>query len=141
MWDKWRRTLEPLRVRLNAALGKSWEELEIPREASATWSAEGATAHSEGWQARIAELEEIDASIAAKAGFEYLYDKLCIDSLHIRVAGPFTVENLSPHHYVPGDLDDSLVHEVAEPDEGWEDYGQMVLESLKVAGSSTDLYP
>jgi len=25
IWDKWRRTLEPLRIRLNAALGKSWE--------------------------------------------------------------------------------------------------------------------
>jgi adenine-specific DNA-methyltransferase len=56
--------------------------------------------------------------------------------LRIRVAGPFTVESLSPHRYIPGDLDDSLVHELAEPDEGWEDYGQMVLESLKVAGSS-----
>jgi adenine-specific DNA-methyltransferase len=47
IWDKWRRTLEPLRIRLNATLGKSWEEWEVPREASATWSAEGATAHSE----------------------------------------------------------------------------------------------
>jgi adenine-specific DNA-methyltransferase len=47
IWDKWRRTLGPLGIRLNAALGKSWEEWEVPREASATWSAEGATAHSE----------------------------------------------------------------------------------------------
>ena len=31
--------------------------------------------HAEWWQARIARQKEIDASIAAKAEFEYLYDK------------------------------------------------------------------
>ena len=36
-------------------------------------------------------------SIAAKADFEYLYDKPYEDSRKVRVAGPFTVESLSPH--------------------------------------------
>ena len=31
--------------------------------------------HADWWQARIARQKEIDASIAAKAEFEYLYDK------------------------------------------------------------------
>ena len=39
---------------------------------------------------------EIDRSIAAKAEFEYLYDKPYEDNKRVRVAGPFTVESLSP---------------------------------------------
>ena len=35
-------------------------------------------------------------SIAAKAEFEYLYDKPYEDKKKVRVAGPFTVESLSP---------------------------------------------
>jgi adenine-specific DNA-methyltransferase len=49
------------------------------------------------WEARIARQREIDASIAAKADHEYLYDKPYEDKKRIRVAGPFTVESLSPH--------------------------------------------
>jgi adenine-specific DNA-methyltransferase len=49
------------------------------------------------WEARIARQKEIDASIAAKADFEYLYDKPYEDKKKVRVAGPFTVESLSPH--------------------------------------------
>ena len=78
--------------------------------------------------ARIARQKEIDASIAAKAESEYLYDRPYSDNSRTRVAGPFTVESLSPHRIVPGDADDSLVHELAEPGGGWQDFGQMVLE-------------
>jgi len=46
---------------------------------------------------RIARQKEIDASIAAKAEYEYLYDKPYEDNKKVRVAGPFTVESLSPH--------------------------------------------
>ena len=34
IWEKWQAKLEPLRETLNAALGKDWEEWEIPREAA-----------------------------------------------------------------------------------------------------------
>ena len=48
------------------------------------------------WEARIARQKEIDASIAAKAEFEYLYDKpVRRITKTVRVAGPFTVESLS----------------------------------------------
>ena len=36
IWERWQETLEPLRAQLNAALGESWEEWEIPREAGGT---------------------------------------------------------------------------------------------------------
>jgi adenine-specific DNA-methyltransferase len=40
IWDKWQETLEPLREELNAAMGKTWEEWEIPRVAEHLWPAE-----------------------------------------------------------------------------------------------------
>jgi adenine-specific DNA-methyltransferase len=160
IWEKWQQTLDRLRSRLNAALGRgaphplpasgeregpaqregegqaasAWEEWEIPREAAPGWPEEALKLHSEWWVARIARQKEIDASIAAKAEFEYLYDKPYADNSRIRVAGPFTVESLSPHRVVPGDADDCLIHEIAEPGAGWDDFGRMVLENLKTAG-------
>jgi len=134
IWEKWLHKLESLRAELNAALGSNWEEWEIPRETKADWPAEAKAAHGEWWQARITRQKEIDASIAAKAEFEYLYDKPYNDNSRIRVAGPFTVESLSPHRVVAVDQDDSLIHELAEPNAGWQDFGQIVLENLKTAG-------
>ncbi|MCC5972370.1 MAG: hypothetical protein JJU15_20750 [Pararhodobacter sp.] len=61
------------------------------------WPLKAAEAHARFWDARITRQREIDASIAAKAEFEFLYDKPFEDKKRIRVAGPFTVESLSPH--------------------------------------------
>ena len=97
IWEKWQAKLEPLRESLNAALKKNWQEWEIPREADAKWPDAAKKLHADWWQARIARQKEIDASIAAKAEFEYLYDKPYEDKKKVRVAGPFTVESLSPH--------------------------------------------
>ena len=37
IWERWQETLEPLRAELNGALGRRWEEWEIPREAGEPW--------------------------------------------------------------------------------------------------------
>jgi hypothetical protein len=58
--------------------------------------------------ARIARQKEIDASIAAKADSEYLYDKPYEDKSKVRVAGPFTVEILRPHRSVIVNDDDTI---------------------------------
>jgi adenine-specific DNA-methyltransferase len=140
IWERWQETLEPLRGRLNAALGQSWQEWEVPHEAAPEWPAEASKLHAEWWQARIARQKEIDASIAAKAEFEYLYDKPHPDPSRIRVSGPFSVESLSPHRVLAVDADDSLIDTVnlaeksAEWGEGTPDFAQMVLENLKTAG-------
>jgi adenine-specific DNA-methyltransferase len=135
--EKWQATLEPLRESLNKALKKKWEEWEIPRDAEAGWSADAKKTHSEWWAARIARQKEIDASIAAKAECEYLYDKPYEDKKKVRVAGPFTVESLSPHRVLGVDENDNLIDPVkktraaSEADRSFE---QMILENLKTAG-------
>ena len=137
IWDKWQAKLEPLREKLNAALKKTWQEWEIPREADAKWPDAAKKLHADWWQARIARQKEIDASIAAKAEFEYLYDKPYEDKKKVRVAGPFTVESLSPHRVLGVDENDELIDGRREASDGYGDeqsFVQMILENLKTAG-------
>ncbi len=137
IWEQFQNTLEPLREELNATLGESWAEWEVPREAEDGWPAEARALHEQWWEQRIARQREIDASIAAKADFEYLYDKPYTDSRKVRVAGPFTFESLSPHRVLGVDEDDELIDGVAErsPDYGQpKDFGTTILEHLQTAG-------
>lgn len=137
IWESWQNTLEPLRGQLNAALKKFWQEWEIPREAAADWPASTKKLHAEWWQARVARQKEIDASIAAKAEYEYLYDKPYIDNKIVRVAGPFTVESLSPHRMLGVDENDELIDPLKTGPVGASvgtRFEQMILENLKVAG-------
>ena len=98
-----------VRAALNKALGKNGRSGKSRAKPTAKWPASAKEAHSKWWEARIARQKEIDASIAAKAEFEYLYDKPYIDKDRIRVAGPFTVESLSPHRTLAVDWDDELI--------------------------------
>jgi adenine-specific DNA-methyltransferase len=137
IWDKWQERLEPLREQLNAALKKSWHEWEIPREADAKWAEPALKLHADWWQARISRQQEIDASIAAKAEFEYLYDKPYENKKAVRVAGPFTVESLSPHRVLGVDENDELIDTLREPGADYaakQSFPQMILENLKTAG-------
>ena len=185
IWERWQETLEPLRAELNGALGRTWEEWEIPREAGDPWPQAAAAAwkrlqsaqsdaqkadallvlnsalrrnytvdevpdqprdpwdagptelHRRWWEARIARQKEIDASIAAKADFEYLYDKPYEDRGVVRVAGPFTVESLAPHRTLGVDENDELIDHLAESKTGYDgqqDFGTMILEHLKTSG-------
>jgi adenine-specific DNA-methyltransferase len=107
--EQWQTKLETLREKFNNALNKQWHEWEIPQDADKAWPEAAKTLHAEWWEARIARQKEIDASIAAKAEFEYLYDKPYEDKRKVRVAGPFTVESLSPHRVLGVDENDELI--------------------------------
>ena len=185
IWERWQERLEPLRTNLNDALGRTWEEWEIPREpgdpwpeaATSAWNKLGAAEtvqakeaalrslnralnrhytlddvpnaprdpwepaatdlHTRWWEARIARQQEIDASIAAKADFEYLYDKPYEDRRKVRVAGPFTVESISPHRVLDVDENDELIDNVAEARLGYgetQDFASVILEHLRTSG-------
>jgi adenine-specific DNA-methyltransferase len=139
IWEKFQARLEPQRAALNKALGKKWEEWEIPRQPEEKWPKEAKEAHGRWWEQRIARQKEIDASIAAKAEFEFLYDKPYEDRKKVRVAGPFTVESLSPHRTLAVDENDELIDPAAPRDEresgeGGQDFASMILENLRTAG-------
>jgi adenine-specific DNA-methyltransferase len=95
-----------------------------------------------GTETRIARQKEIDASIARAADVEMLYDRPYEDRGRVRVAGPFTVESLSPHRVVTA-RDDTLGQELAAATSSMQpspknmpeiDFGQMVLENLRSTG-------
>jgi adenine-specific DNA-methyltransferase len=132
IWDEFQLTLEPLRQSLNTALKQKWEEWQIPREAEEPWPKEAKTYHAQWWQQRIARQKRIDASIAAKADYEYLYDKPYEDKSKVRVAGPFTVESLSPHRYLGVDENDELIDPQSKNES--KDFAEIILDNLRMAG-------
>ncbi len=155
IWDEAEKRLAPLREKLTTLLPAGWlaayrkqqkytaevppeiAEWEVPREAPQDWSAEAKNLVAEFWTQRIARQKEIDASIAAKADYEYLYDKPYEDKKKVRVAGPFTVESLSPHRMLGVDENDELLDPLKEdsPEYGAkQSFPQMILENLKTAG-------
>ncbi|WP_281926770.1 site-specific DNA-methyltransferase [Roseibium album] len=159
IWEKWEEALEPLRKELNNALGTSFEEWEIPRVLDVWLESDDGKSkaglvnarvqelHAGWWEGCIARQKEIDTSIAQKADVEMLYDRPYEDKSKVRVAGPFTVESLSPHRVIPADEDDGLIQALldsedpqAEPRHArdtpapGQDFAQMILENLKSAG-------
>jgi adenine-specific DNA-methyltransferase len=158
IWEKFQPGLQELLGQLNAALGTDWQEWHVPRELAPAHrdtiavneARDGAYLADDGpeswlaywWRDRIARQREIDASIAAKADTEYLYDQPYDDKGRVRVAGPFTVESLSPHRVAAVDVDDSLFDELEasegrrQPGETSEsaDFAEMVLENLRKSG-------
>jgi adenine-specific DNA-methyltransferase len=84
LWEKWQAMLEPLRAALNAALGKSWEDWKIPREADADWPAAALADHAAWWRARIARQPEIDAGIAQAADVEKPIPAGCASPVRLR---------------------------------------------------------
>jgi len=136
IWENWQKVLEPLREGLNQSLQKTWQEWEVPREAESSWSTEAKKQHADWWKARIGRQQEIDASIAAKAEFEYLYDKPYEDKKKVRVAGPFTVESLTPHRTLTVNEEGDAI-DLTESRLGFtakKNFAELILENLRTAG-------
>lgn len=137
IWEKREAMLAPLLKKMNVAIKKQYREWEVPHEVDNTWSTAMKNLHAEWWQALAARQQEIDKSIEAKAEYEYLYDKPYEDNSKVRVAGPFTVESLSPHRVMGVDENDELINSDKGESAGRREkqsFPQMILENLKSAG-------
>ncbi len=150
---------------INRELGRKLTLDDLPEKPYDFWNDSKAVGlHREFWELRIARQKEIDASIAANADFEYLYDKPYEDKSKVRVAGPFTVESLSPHRVLGVDENDELIDPLAVASGQWrvdsktgrkqstthyplstssqlstsggaaQDFAQIILENLRTAG-------
>ena len=84
---------------LNSALRRHYTLEEVPDQPRDPWDTGPTELQRRWWEARVARQKEVDASIAAKADYEYLYDRPYEDRGIVRVAGPFTVESLAPHRH------------------------------------------
>ena len=139
IWERYEEELAPLRAELSEVSGQAetLEEWEAPRECPDDWDPAAEPLLAAFWELRLARQKGIDASIAAKAEVEYLYDKPYEDKKKVRVAGPFTVESLSPHRVLGVDEDDELIDNLAEDKLGYgeaQDFATVILEHLKTSG-------
>jgi len=134
--------MEPLREQLNKALKQHWEEWQIPRELPSPQRGEGpgvrgeiTAIHAEWWRLRRERQKAIDASIARRAETELLYDQPYEDNKRIRVAGPFTVESLSPHRVLATTArDERPTTEARASAESAVSFANTIIENLKKAG-------
>jgi adenine-specific DNA-methyltransferase len=124
--------------KLNEALESSYELDSLPETPVTPWADEPSRLHAKWWKLRIARQKEMDASIAANAEQEYLYDRPYADKNKVRVAGPFTVESLSPHRVAALDENDEIIEEqMVDSGNNYgkpRDFGQLILDNLREAG-------
>ena len=91
-------------AKLNDLIKGDYSVENLPEKPQNPWTdVDAVRLHGEWWAARSARQDEIDASIAQNADIEYLVDKPYEHKHRVRVAGPFTVESLSPHRVLPTD--------------------------------------
>ncbi|WP_299561998.1 site-specific DNA-methyltransferase [uncultured Sulfitobacter sp.] len=128
-------------AQLNHLRSAKFTHDDLPDDPRLPWPDAAVAALEAFSKARIARQTEIDASIAAKADHEYLYDKPYEDKKRVRVAGPFTVESLSPHRTQAVDEHGELIDEIdasrgrrpASEMEA-ENYYKAIMENLAKAG-------
>lgn len=131
---RWQEKLEPLRTALNALLKQQWQEWEIPREAGEKWPAKAKEHLTQWWDYRRQRQREIDDSIARSADTETLYDQPYEDKKRVRVAGPFTVESLSPHRVLSTDEERPASETTAKTEATSGQFETMILDNLRKAG-------
>ena len=122
---------------LNTELSQNYTLDDLPDQPRDPWAPEVTELHQQWWELRIARQKEIDASIAARAEYEYLYDKPYEDRSKVRVAGPFTVESISPHRVLGVDENGDVIDGIAEARNGYGtgyDFGQIILDNLRRSG-------
>jgi adenine-specific DNA-methyltransferase len=137
-----RRKADLALAELNKARQAAWTYETLPERPISACPEDAIAAHTAFWEARIARQREIDASIPARGEHEYLYDKPYEDRKRVRVAGPFTVETLSPHRTPPIGPDGEMILDEPEPGasladapEGERDaFFRAILENLRKAG-------
>ena len=85
-------SVEQALATLNAMVSAAWREWEVPIDADESWTDTQRAAFQKFREARIAMQRRMDASIAAHADQETLYDQPEPAKNKLRITGPFTVE-------------------------------------------------
>ncbi len=135
IYEKWESKLKPLEASLNSKLKAKFKDWEIPLTTDPSWSAEVKKIHAEWLKTRAERKREIEQSISRNADSETLYDRPYSDKQRVRVAGPFTVESVSPHKSLAiNENIETKDKATSESEIGSKDFVSTILESLKTAG-------
>lgn len=132
--EKWQGKLESVLNDLNKSLKKKWQEWEVPREVESGWPDKAAKLLDEWWSLRRERQKEMDESISRHGDYEYLYDQPYEDNKRVRVAGPFTVESLSPHRVLSTDEPRPVSEVEGKKQAVVGQFETAIIENLKKAG-------
>lgn len=131
IYDGFEAELAPLRAEIDALLGCGTEEWQLPRQPAAGAPPQAAALLERYAGLRRERQRQIDASISRNSTRETLFDRPYEDKRRVRVAGPFTVETLSPHRILdPETSDKAAQRDIASIGR----YEHMVIENLRIAG-------
>ena len=123
--------------------GNKCNRWEIPKEGETIKNLELQQIYKEYWQLILKRQTEINKSIAIQSEFHNLFDRPYEDNSKVRVAGPFTVESLSPHKVNIVDEDGEFRNNAnhanglrVAPEHNVDeiDFGNVILEHLRTAG-------
>lgn len=134
IWKEFEAEMDAVRVKL----GK-FEEWEVPRPESEEAKKLDKKTLEKWWELRKARQKKIDDSIQKNAEYELLYDRPYTDNSKVRVAGPFTIESLSPYRSMIVGPDDEVVDPLKIAQEQNDNkpvqsFADMILDELKKAG-------
>ena len=122
---------------VNTELERNYSLDDVPDRPRDAWDPVSTDLHRRWWELRIERQRRVDESIARNAQFEYLYDRPYEDRGKVRVAGPFTVESISPHRMLEVDENDEVIDRIADSKNGYGtgyDFAQIILDTLRVSG-------
>lgn len=137
IWRNFQRELEITLDRLNTLLDTDWKEWQVPSVTDSEWPPDAVKVHAHWWKMRTKRQNEIDASIAENADFEYLFDRPYEDRNKVRVTGPFTVESVAPHRVLALDENSEFVDCQIKSQIDYrptQDYAAVILENLRTSG-------
>lgn len=119
---------------LNGNLQRHYTPETLPKRPADPWPEPVQTLHEQWWDCRRQRQAEIDASIARSADTETLYDQPYEDKKRVRVAGPFTVESLSPHRVISTDEERPAAETRTQTEAASAPFETMILDNLRKAG-------
>ena len=135
IWGRSNSLLQPLLVKLNESVNQNMSEWQLPDISPPEWDLKATRLHKEITDLIKTRQTEIDESIQLHSDYDYLFDKPYEDLNTARVAGPFTVESISPHRIMGVNSNDELIdsQKLLRDAEGNE-FIQMIMDNLKTAG-------
>lgn len=135
IYERYQKSLDPLREEINTALGKNYEEWELPNNLDGEKAEPEATKKlARWWEIRAQRQAAIDDSIARNADVELLVDQPFEDKKRVRVSGPFTVESLSPHRVLTTNLERPESEIIAQKLENSGKFETTIIENLRASG-------
>ena len=133
IYEKYQHRFDEILDKINSLTGKEYFLWDLPVEQNSNCQLQSLI--DEIKVIRRGYIKEINESIRKHSSFEYLLDKPYIDKQVVRVTGPFTVENLSPHRVLGVGADGRTIDPLnIEQNGDIKEFASMIIGNLRTNG-------